>query len=283
MSSLAANAGSVPPAKSGGRELGLRIASALVLAPIAFGAIYLGTPYFEILVGLATLLMVWEWQRMCGSRGFDFSLFVFSICILAALCSVRFLDDPSIAIAFLVFGALPAIFLWEIGLTKTHPTWSMSGFLLIGGAVVGLAWLRSDPQIGRELVIALVALVAITDIGAYAAGRLIGGPRLAPKISPGKTWAGLAGAIILTVLAALIWAHLTPDADWRIYFLIGFGIAIVAQAGDLLISTVKRRFELKDTGALIPGHGGVLDRVDGLLLATLAMTTLLLIAGKEIL
>jgi phosphatidate cytidylyltransferase len=135
-----------------------------------------------------------------------------------------------------------------------------------------------------------LALVWATDTAAYIAGRGIGGPRLAPRISPNKTWAGLAGGVVGAALVGLV-ASLLRDAPadvglpgemWRLVALSGV-LALVEQAGDLVESAVKRHFGVKDSGNLIPGHGGVLDRVDGLIAVSLAVAGLSALAGRSIL
>lgn len=121
---------------------------------------------------------------------------------------------------------------------------------------------------GMELMFWLLFCVWATDIGGYFAGISIGGPKIAPKISPNKTWAGLAGAIVCSSLIGYIFSWVYPNDEFP-YFGASLFLPIVAQAGDFLESAIKRRFEVKDSGTLIPGHGGVLDRVDGLLSATI--------------
>lgn len=158
--------------------------------------------------------------------------------------------------------------------------------LLVAGALyiilpmAGLVWLRADAEWGRATVFWLFALVWSADTGAYAFGRIIGGPKLAPAISPNKTWAGLVGAVLCAAAAGAVAAYLIQAAT-GIYFLVLFSafLGAVDQAGDLLESAFKRRFGVKDTGTLIPGHGGLLDRADGLL-AVVGVTALISLAGK---
>lgn len=139
--------------------------------------------------------------------------------------------------------------------------WLFLGTLYALAPVASLIWLRDVPH-GRERVLLLVAAVVATDIGAYFAGRLIGGPKLAPQISPKKTWAGLTGGVMLAALTARLLFPLHP-----VHAVLAAGFAVIAQIGDLAESALKRRFNVKDSGRLIPGHGGVMDRLDGLILA----------------
>ena len=148
------------------------------------------------------------------------------------------------------------------------------GGLYIGPAIAALIWLRAQPD-GYWWVLLLAAIVWGGDVGAYLIGRLVGGPRLAPAISPGKTWSGAAGGTLVAVLAAIaVW----PE---RIALVapIALFLSIVAQAGDLLESAVKRRFGVKDSSRLIPGHGGLLDRLDGVLTSAPAAAVVVLVLG----
>ena len=148
------------------------------------------------------------------------------------------------------------------------------GGLVIVSCAVALLWLRTGPEAGRELLFGLLCAVWCTDTCAYFAGRAVGGPRLAPRISPGKTWAGLCGGIVGAAACGWIWARLAGfgSQGWAVAG--GAGIALLAQAGDLAMSAVKRRYGVKDSSGLIPGHGGVLDRVDGMLLTAPALALL---------
>ncbi len=151
--------------------------------------------------------------------------------------------------------------------------------LLLGLAYIGLAWpslflLRGGPA-GLANVLFVMVVVWAGDIGAYIAGRAVGGPKLAPSISPGKTWSGAVGGTLCAVLAGLAVARMhLPVAG-----LLAFGLSVMAQLGDLLESAVKRRFGAKDSGRIIPGHGGLLDRLDGVLAAAPAGLAVSLMVG----
>jgi phosphatidate cytidylyltransferase len=161
----------------------------------------------------------------------------------------------------------------------------MAGCAYILLAAIGLVWLRADSATGRADWLFLVALVWASDIGAYVAGRAIGGPRLAPRISPGKTVSGALGgllaAVLVGIVAALSLAASYSASPWRAALLAGL-LGVVAQAGDLGESYVKRHFGVKDSGRLIPGHGGLLDRLDALLAVALAASLLALIEGRGV-
>jgi phosphatidate cytidylyltransferase len=153
-------------------------------------------------------------------------------------------------------------------------------YVVLAGAA--LLWLRNDADTGRADVVFLLVVVWAGDIGAYLVGRWIGGPRLAPGISPGKTWSGAIGGLLAAVAAGLLAAHfLSNAASWRAV-VIAAVLDVVAQGGDLLESFVKRRLEVKDSGQLIPGHGGLFDRLDGVLAAAPAAALLALALGRGV-
>jgi phosphatidate cytidylyltransferase len=153
-------------------------------------------------------------------------------------------------------------------------------YVMLAGAAV--LWLRNDPVAGRADVLFLLLTVWAGDVGAYLFGRWLGGPRLAPQVSPSKTWSGAAGGLLTAIATGLLAAHfLSHPATWRAA-LIAAALGVVAQAGDLMESFVKRQLEVKDSGHLIPGHGGLLDRLDGVLAAAPVATLLALIVGRGV-
>lgn len=264
-----------------GKQFGLpvRIASALVLAPPVLVALYLGPPYSDVLIWTAATLVAWEWARLCGGGaagplGVGVPGAVLIAAVLAASIAAA-LGFYSVAGWVIATGSAGA------GLAATRnrlgdPIWYAIGVAYLGTAVLAFLWLRADLFSGRAVILWLIAVVWATDVGAYVAGRSIGGPRLAPSISPGKTWAGLAGGALA---AAMVGSAVALVMGAAYLGLIGLSrvalaaavLAVVAQAGDLFESHLKRRAGAKDSSNLIPGHGGVLDRIDGLLAAALAL------------
>ncbi len=160
-----------------------------------------------------------------------------------------------------------------------HPRFLAAGVLYIGLAGIALIMLRHDPAVGRGNVIFLIVAVWASDSAAYLAGRALGGPRLWPAVSPGKTWSGAVGGLFGAMLVGVLAAWLVP-APWAGAALVAGMLGILAQAGDLLESGIKRRFGVKDSSQLIPGHGGLLDRLDGLLASAPAAAGLGLILGS---
>ncbi len=160
--------------------------------------------------------------------------------------------------------------------------WAAVGLGYVVIASAAFLWLRSAPDVGRANVLFLLVVVWSSDIGAYVVGRVIGGPRLAPRISPGKTWSGSAGGLLAAVAAGMLGAHLLANGSSWGAIAIAALLGVVAQGGDLLESFVKRRLEVKDSGHLIPGHGGLFDRLDALLAVAPVAALLALILGRGV-
>jgi phosphatidate cytidylyltransferase len=156
-----------------------------------------------------------------------------------------------------------------------------AGFIYILPAAAALLWLRNDAGAGWANVLFVVLTVWASDIGAYLFGRLFGGTKLAPAISPGKTWSGAVGGLACAIGVGLGAAGYTASPAWRA-LAVAAGLSVVAQAGDLLESGIKRHFGVKDSGHLIPGHGGLLDRLDGLLTAAPVAALLAVALGRGV-
>lgn len=170
--------------------------------------------------------------------------------------------------ALVVLGVI--VMAWEwLNLCDRKPLWLVGGALYIGAASFSLIHMRAYPEFGFESVVWVFVLVWAADSGAYAAGRAIGGPKLAPNISPNKTWAGLIGGVSAAGVIGFLGSLALNHENVIPLILISAILGVLSQMGDLLESWVKRKFNKKDAGKIIPGHGGVLDRVDGLLAAAL--------------
>ena len=166
-----------------------------------------------------------------------------------------------------------------IRLTPRRPIVRIVAVLYALGAIVALLWLRHQPSLGRETVIWVAVCVWATDIGAYFLGKIAGGVKLAPRISPGKTWSGLIGGVCWAAVASAALGLVFQQGATFVLAAVGVALAIVAQIGDLLESAAKRDAGVKDSGHLIPGHGGLLDRVDGLAAALVAVALVRLCVG----
>ncbi|MGC2854303.1 phosphatidate cytidylyltransferase [Novispirillum sp. DQ9] len=248
-----------------------RVLSAAVLAPVAVAAVWLGSPYFDILVAVAGAIMAWEWARICRGRfGGSGAL----MAVVAGGVGLAAATHPVTGAAAVWVGCLLIAAVSRSG-------WLAFGTLYVGLPVVALVWLREVG--GMMTMLWLFCIVWATDTGAYAAGRGIGGPLLAPRISPKKTWAGLIGGMISAAVVGAGFGLAAGVSSWAGLAAFSALLAVVAQIGDLFESSVKRRFNVKDSSAIIPGHGGVLDRVDGLIAAApvVALAVLAFRGGLE--
>ena len=262
-------------------SLQLRVASAVVLAPLPIAAIWFGGPWLPLLTAIAAAGMAWEWGRLCRRGQFGHSGIVLVMVVLAAV-AVAALASTGLAIATALLGA--GLVLWAAWQKcDLEPQWTAFGVLWVALPCVCLLWLAHDGPTGRATLLWVLAVVWATDIGAYAVGRTVGGPRLLPRWSPRKTWAGLAGGTLCAALAGWATALLFEISPALPLVLVSAGLAIVEQFGDLAESLAKRRFGVKDSSGLIPGHGGLLDRLDGLLAVIPVVALLMLIGGRGLL
>jgi phosphatidate cytidylyltransferase len=267
-----------------GSDLLTRVASGLVMIAVAVACLLAGGWFFRLLAAVAAAAMLFEWAgidkapwlwRIAGAVLVALALLVLSQWQFA-VGETYMADGEEVIVAealrpvWLCFGILAA--LGGIAALLSRRLAMLTGFLYIGlpaFALILLEWARTD------LVFWVLFVTWATDILAYFAGRSIGGPKLAPRISPNKTWAGLIGGVLGAAIAGAVAATWFDLGTPFVYM--GAPMAVLAQLGDLYESSVKRRAGVKDSGAIIPGHGGVLDRLDGLLPVSLA-TLLLLIA-----
>lgn len=259
------------------KALMLRLISAAFLLPPTIFAIWIGAPWFDLLLIGAAGAMGWEWARMTlggGARPLG-SWVLAGAC--AALVAAVALDTDFLTLAVLLgAGIMVAPLIAGFSRGKMPALYTI-GFPVISISCTCWVWLRVMPE-GREMVLWLMGVVWATDTGAYFVGRMIGGPRLAPTISPNKTWAGLIGGMAAAGgIGALIGTSVGGSGP--LLALLGAGLAVVAQTGDLAESALKRHAGVKDSGRMIPGHGGILDRVDGLMPVALVLVLLVAFFG----
>lgn len=241
-----------------------RVASAVVLGPASMALVVAGGHAFAIFIAAFAAAMAWEWVRMSDRaappRAFATAT---GTAVGAALLAAQ--DAYGWTVFWICAGAVGALAdRWPRG----RAIEAVFGVVYIAGAAAVLVSLRGGSNGGLESVVFLLAVVWAADIFAYLAGSWIGGPKLLPAASPNKTWAGLVAGLTFGVGAGLAladWVGVSADRA----IAVAAPTAVAAVAGDLLMSLAKRRFGVKDAGSLIPGHGGVLDRVDALMLATL--------------
>ena len=246
----------------------IRVYSALVLIGIALFLTLNSVESFALLIAIFTAAMAWEWGRLVRGQGFDATSAIQLLTTsAAALASAR--ACPSCALLAVLAGT-GAVFLLKLLMDgRPQALWSASGVLYAGFPAVALIWLRSDPDYGVLVILYLFAIVWTTDSAAFLFGRWIGGAKLARRISPKKTWSGLIGGAVSAGLAGAIFGAFAGIPGFWLS-LLAVILALIAQLGDLGESAIKRAFGTKDSSSLIPGHGGVLDRIDGLILAAIA-------------
>lgn len=252
-------------------DLPTRLVASVAMIAVALAAIWIGEWPFRILVGLTAALMLVEWCDMHRLRRYwpliGLGMIVLNLWVLPALLY----DDPAMPFSWYGYGAVLA-FALLLGLLSRRPALA-GGYLYVLLPALALLILRA---VSLELVLWVMIVTWSTDIFAYFAGRSIGGPKLAPRISPNKTWAGLIGGMAGAAVLGWIVAEASDLGPPFLY--LGAAMGLLAQAGDLYESWLKRRAGVKDSGTILPGHGGVLDRLDGLLPVVFA-TFLLVWAG----
>lgn len=271
-------------------NLFLRVVSSVVFVPIVLFVIWFGKsiyedysiPVFPISLALLGAGLSWEWDKM-----FNRQLTVSGIWLTVLSAIVVFLTPDNVAFA-----------LWMVLVGVTMIFWKSKGqFAFSLGAayiclpLIALGYLYdTNGHVSRELVLWLIFVVWATDVGGYVVGKTIGGPKLAPRISPKKTWAGLIGAVLFAMVVAYVFslylkAHSYMTSQQFLQMTRGLVLssgllAIVSQIGDLFESFIKRRLELKDSSDIIPGQGGLFDRVDGLIFASMAVALVVHVVGE---
>jgi phosphatidate cytidylyltransferase len=252
-------------------NLGLRVASAAVLAPAILAAAWFGGWPYLVVIAIGVALLAIEWGGMS-----------------APVAPTRVAAAVAAAVLIAVFVGYRGDFIWAwgaIALTAAgaaviargvaeRPADTAYGVLYIAPAALSLVWLRSTNQ-GHWWVMMLFAATWAADIGAFAVGSTLKGPKLWPRFSPNKTWSGFVGGLAAATAAGSLMAYMSEFQlnTWAAAS-IGFAVGLATMAGDLWESALKRRFGVKDSGDLIPGHGGLLDRVDGLMFAVVVMAAL---------
>ena len=249
-----------------GDDLGPRLASGLAMGAVAALCTFLGSVPFAVLVIAATMLLSWEWERLVHGRQGDVVIAVHVVTVAGAAVLAAF-EKVGLGLLLLPIGAILAMLL-SLG---RNSLFSALGVFYAGLPAVALIWLRMDMPLGLLAVVFVIVIVIASDTAGFLTGRLMGGPKLWPRVSPNKTWAGLVGALAASsIIGALFWFAIAESSAVRLAAT-GAVLSFVAQAGDLAESAIKRRFGAKDASALIPGHGGVMDRLDGLVAAASAV------------
>ena len=258
-------------------NLQLRVMSSIVLIVLVLGISFAGGLAFRLLAAAIGAAIMYEWCAMeatAANRRHRLLAALLLAAVLAALAA----DYPALTL-FLLLGVSVVVCKVD-GWLGGHGAWAAAGLAYAGLSALSLGLLRDADQAGLLAVLFLYAVVWATDISAYFVGRRIGGPKLAPRISPGKTRSGAIGGACGGVLCGLLLAAAAGSPNLPLLAVVALLLSLLAQAGDLFESWLKRRHGLKDSGRLIPGHGGVMDRVDGLVAAAIALYVIGWISGS---
>lgn len=263
--------------KSGGfADLGPRVASAAVLVAAAVATLYLGGNVFAAFWLAAAFAVNWEWQGLIGGARRVERVVAGGVAAAAAAALGRNGLAGAAALNILFFAATAAVLAGP-----ARRAWAAGGVVYAGALAFSVCWLRESSDFGGLVIAFLFAIVWGTDIFAYFGGRLIGGPKLWPRVSAGKTWSGTITGVVSGALLGLATAYVGggPALASAQVFLVGLAAAAISQMGDLFESSVKRRFGVKDSSQLIPGHGGVMDRLDGFIFACVFAAAIGLVRG----
>jgi phosphatidate cytidylyltransferase len=255
---------------------------AVLLGGAIIFAIFKDGPYLEIAAAVFAVTAVREWHRLVGNGRFIAEAVLNAVVICVALSAFLVWNDLFVPPLILLAGA---VLVFAVAAVRhNNPLWQAGGVLYLGIPALSIVALRDvvpGHYYGAWVLIGLFLIVWATDTGALFCGNLIGGPKLAPVLSPNKTWAGFVGGMVCAaVIEAVFLLILKGSLDWKIALwgvVFGAGMAVVAHLGDLFESWAKRRFHVKDSGSMIPGHGGVLDRIDSTLAALVVLAVLVLV------
>lgn len=268
---------SVATRKPTWKNLGVRIVSALVLIAICLAPFYFGGALWAILIVILGARLMWEWVKMSDPEATHLAL---AIAITGLIISVTYVYTQAFSLAVIAALAGTALAMMERA-RRGGGLWSGLGFLYITIPAMLIVGLRghdigfSAP--GFLLLIFMIAIVAAADTGAYFGGSYFKGPKIAPKLSPKKTWSGFASGFIAGSLMGAVCAFLSGFSPLT-GLLLAMPIVILSVLGDFLESGLKRRLEVKDSGDLLPGHGGLLDRLDSLLMVVAGVSVVLFFA-----
>lgn len=263
-------------------NLQLRVMSALLLAPPALFAVSMGGILYAVAVACAVTIGVYEWLHIVSPKARIQTVSIACSMVLAVLMAGTLSSLPFAAGLGIVLTVL-LYFISSVRDPENPAHWIAFSLPYMAGSGLALLALRSNPENGLGMILLLLGIVWSTDIGAYIAGRTIGGPKLAPRISPNKTWAGLIGGMVAATVLGYGIAYVLGAGRPEIVLLLAPVLAVVAQIGDLFESYFKRRGGIKESGDLIPGHGGILDRIDGLVFAAVFLFLFQTVLGESLL
>lgn len=287
---MAATPTDLPPETSPGdpprrfADLKIRIISAVVAAAVGVTLMYLGGIWTMLLIALVTGAMIWEFRSITLHRGGACGIDVaFLLCGVVGAVAFAELRSFTAAITWLVWSLLAGALADMFAVGRGAAVWAIAGGAYIGAAGIGFIFLRAMEPYGFITVLWLILVVAAADVGGYFAGRLIGGPKLWPRVSPKKTWAGIGGGVVLAVVLGGLFSAATTGTYVVQVCAVSAAVAVISQGGDLAESALKRHFGVKDSGRLLPGHGGALDRFDGLIAVLLVVALVTWWRGQTVL
>jgi phosphatidate cytidylyltransferase len=258
------------------RDLLPRAFSGAVLGAVALAGNWAGSGAFATLVLVVALIMSWEWARIVRGGTLDTALLVQAGAVVAGVVTAA-LGMPHWSVG-LVVAASAAV----LALAPRPTAWlSALGVAYVGLPAIALTWLRGSADHGALAILFIFVIVWTTDTFAYLCGRMIGGPKLWPAMSPRKTWAGTIGGLVFAALAGGMFATMLPGSAPVLLAMTALLLSIVAQIGDLAESALKRAFAVKNASDLIPGHGGFMDRMDGIVTAASLAALLALVRGAH--
>ena len=263
---------SAPPRSS----LWLRVLAAVVLIPVTLASVYLGGWILAAWVGLAGLAMSMEWVQIVHRERFGWRFALHALAIMSAL-GLAAAERPNLGWQAILFCALAGAVAAQA--REERAIWMILGIVYIATPCLAFVWIRELRPLGLESIAWLLAVVWTTDSIAYGVGSIAGGPKLAPLVSPKKTWAGAIAGIAGAALISALFALLSGSSSTLWVVAAGVVLSLLTQMGDLAESQLKRTFGVKDMSDLIPGHGGALDRLDGLIFATLGLAACILVTG----
>ena len=268
-----------------GGNLRARILTAAAMVPVVAAALYLGDWPLVVFLLAVSAGMGWEWGGLAASDSGPWPVRAAGAALTAALTAMAIAGvlrvvSPTVAAGAVVFILLAAaVFTRRQAVPRPRLFFFGMPVLVVGCTAV--AWLRGDDLAGLWVVAWTVAVVILMDIGGYVFGRLIGGPRLMPRVSPNKTWAGLLGGVGAAALFGAVLGGAIEGCSGAVLAVWSALVALFSQAGDLAESAVKRHVGVKDSGAMLPGHGGLLDRVDGHLAALALVLGVAVVSGRS--
>jgi phosphatidate cytidylyltransferase len=279
MAALDTETPNAAPAPKSGREILLRVITGVILAPVGLLIVYYGGSALAVGTSLCAVLAAAEWTRMAAGNGSLLARRVLFLVLGGGAMAATWLGQiglPAVVLASLATSAAAA----GVSLWAGRPASGMAfGAIYTSLPFGAFVWIRDSSELGLVYLVALLVVVWATDISAYFAGRGFGGPLLSPQDSPNKTWNGAIGAVICAGLAGAAVGRFTGASGYG-WLVASLMLSVIAQLGDLLESRFKRTYGVKDTSGIIPGHGGVLDRLDSLMASTVVVAAILYLAPQ---